>query len=41
MKVNNVPIDSIKPYENNPRNNDDAVESTATLGSIPDVVFCI
>lgn len=29
MKVNNVPIDSITPYENNPRNNDDAVEATA------------
>ena len=29
MKVNNVPIGSITPYENNPRNNDDAVEATA------------
>ena len=29
MKVNNVPISSITPYENNPRNNDDAVEATA------------
>lgn len=29
MKVNNVPIGSITPYENNPRNNNDAVEATA------------
>lgn len=29
MKVQNVSIDSIKPYENNPRDNDEAVEPTA------------
>jgi len=29
MEVKNVDIDSIKPYKNNPRNNDDAVEATA------------
>ena len=30
MEVKNVDIDSIKPYKNNPRNNDNAVEATAT-----------
>ena len=29
MKVIEVPIDQIKPYENNPRINDDAVQETA------------
>lgn len=29
MKVIEVPIDQVKPYENNPRINDDAVEVTA------------
>lgn len=29
MKVENWPIDQVKPYENNPRNNDDAVDATA------------
>lgn len=29
MKVIEVPIEQIKPYENNPRNNDSAVEITA------------
>lgn len=29
MEVKNVKIDSIKPYKNNPRNNDDAVDATA------------
>lgn len=29
MKVETVSIDEIKPYENNPRNNDDAVEAVA------------
>lgn len=29
MEVKNVNINSIKPYKNNPRNNDDAVEATA------------
>lgn len=29
MKVIEVPIDQVKPYENNPRVNDDAVEVTA------------
>jgi len=29
MEVKNVDIDSIKPYKNNPRNNDDAVDATA------------
>lgn len=29
MEVKNVEINSIKPYKNNPRNNDDAVEATA------------
>ena len=29
MKIENWPISDVKPYENNPRNNDDAVEATA------------
>lgn len=29
MKVIEVPIDQVKPYENNPRINDDAVQETA------------
>lgn len=29
MKVQNVSIDSIKPYENNPRNNDGGVDAVA------------
>lgn len=29
MKVINVPINSIKPYENNPRNNDQGVDAVA------------
>ena len=29
MKVKTVSIDTIKPYENNPRNNDDAVDAVA------------
>jgi len=29
MEVKNVEINSIKPYKNNPRNNDDAVDATA------------
>ena len=29
LKIEYVPIDSIKPYENNPRNNDDAVQYVA------------
>lgn len=29
MKVETVSIDQIKPYENNPRNNDDAVDAVA------------
>lgn len=29
MQLKNVDIDSIKPYKNNPRNNDDAVDATA------------
>lgn len=29
MKVQNVSIDSIKPYENNPRNNDQGVDAVA------------
>lgn len=29
MKVENKPIDSIKPYENNPRDNDDAINAVA------------
>lgn len=29
MKVENKPIDSIKPYENNPRDNDDAIDAVA------------
>lgn len=29
MKIENWDIDKVKPYENNPRNNDDAVEATA------------
>lgn len=29
MKVENWSIDKVKPYQNNPRNNDDAVEATA------------
>lgn len=29
MKVETVSIDKIKPYENNPRNNDDAVDAVA------------
>lgn len=30
MKVIEVPIDQVKPYENNPRDNDSAVEITAS-----------
>lgn len=29
MKVETVSINQIKPYENNPRNNDDAVDAVA------------
>lgn len=29
MKVENKPIDTIKPYENNPRDNDDAINAVA------------
>lgn len=29
MQVKTVSIDKIKPYENNPRNNDDAVDAVA------------
>ena len=29
MKIENWDIDKVKPYANNPRNNDDAVEATA------------
>lgn len=29
MKVENWPIDQVKPYDNNPRNNDGAVDATA------------
>ena len=29
MEVQNLKIDEIKPYENNPRNNDAAVEAVA------------
>lgn len=29
MEVRNINIDDIKPYDNNPRDNDNAVESTA------------
>ena len=29
MKIENWDINKVKPYENNPRNNDDAVEATA------------
>ena len=29
LKVENKPIDSIKPYENNPRDNDDAINAVA------------
>ena len=29
MQLKNADIDSIKPYKNNPRNNDDAVDATA------------
>lgn len=29
MKVETVSINKIKPYENNPRNNDDAVDAVA------------
>lgn len=29
MNVEEWPIDKVVPYENNPRNNDDAVDSTA------------
>ncbi|RHW46096.1 hypothetical protein DS832_07030 [Bombilactobacillus bombi] len=29
MKIINVPINDVKPYPNNPRNNDDAVKATA------------
>lgn len=29
MKVENKPIDSIQPYENNPRDNDDAINAVA------------
>lgn len=29
MKVETVSIDKVKPYENNPRNNDDAVDAVA------------
>lgn len=29
MKIEEWPIDKVVPYENNPRNNDDAVEATA------------
>lgn len=29
MKIEVRSIDDIKPYENNPRNNDDAVDATA------------
>lgn len=29
MKIENWDIDKVKPYKNNPRNNDDAVEATA------------
>ena len=29
MQVKTVSIDNIKPYENNPRNNDDAVDAVA------------
>ena len=29
MEVKEWPIDKVKPYENNPRNNDEAVEATA------------
>lgn len=29
MEVRNMNIDDIKPYDNNPRDNDNAVESTA------------
>jgi len=29
MKVENWDIGKVKPYANNPRNNDDAVEATA------------
>ncbi|ABD78806.1 putative transcriptional regulator [Lactobacillus phage KC5a] len=29
MKVETVSINKIKPYENNPRNNDDAVDAAA------------
>ncbi|WP_240164401.1 ParB N-terminal domain-containing protein [Limosilactobacillus mucosae] len=28
-QIREVPIDSVKPYENNPRDNDGAVEATA------------
>lgn len=29
MNIKEVPIDEVKPYENNPRNNDEAVQATA------------
>lgn len=29
MKVKNLPVDKLVPYENNPRNNDGAVEYVA------------
>lgn len=29
MEVKSMSIDDIKPYENNPRDNDDAVDSVA------------
>lgn len=29
MKVQLVPIENVKPYENNPRDNDDAVDAVA------------
>ena len=29
MKVRLVPIENVKPYENNPRDNDDAVDAVA------------
>lgn len=38
MKVETVSIDQIKPYENNPRNNDDAVDAVAN--SIKPIPLC-
>lgn len=33
MKIENWPISDVKPYGNNPRNNDDAVEVTAYVAA--------